>query len=404
MKKESMIQAESKSDYEKKATVKFKWARLVFIAMIIATMALIEGGTRLHHWYKHGDLPNQRPMHLVDFFRFYKVNPGYRSDHIRINSAGFRSDEEITPEKPNDMIRIVVVGGSTVWGDDAHYPMTGIIDNRQTIASHLERILRTRAEQLQVKVPIQVINAGVIGYRLFQDEAYYNYEIAGYKPDLVIAIDGHNDLDSLQLGVDSYHHKQDETLYKAMNNPGFGDLFSQAAKFAETHSMFVRKSMSKLRDAANKAGLESTTYQQKFDQKPSELKMQRWLNDYVMTVRRFDASVRLAGGRILFAVQSEALGESMKPLTQEEKVIREHWKYYKWLHTEGRSRLVARMKEVSQQNNIWFMDISDVFSGENGQVYLDYTHLTDRGNELVAERLAKSIDNEVFHPRPRESD
>src|SRR5215475_11600397 len=204
MKKESLRQDESKLSFEKKSTVKFKWGNVLFIAMFIATMALIEGGTRLHQWYKHGDLPNQKPMHLVDFYRFYKVNPGYRSDHIRINSAGFRSDEEIIHEKPKDMIRIVVVGGSTVWGDDAHYPMTGIIDNRQTIASHLERILRIRAEQLQVNVPIQVINAGVIGYRLFQDEAYYNYDIASYKPDLVIAIDGHNDLDALQLGVDSY--------------------------------------------------------------------------------------------------------------------------------------------------------------------------------------------------------
>ena len=106
--------------------------------------------------------------------------------------------------------------------------------------------------------------------------------------------------------------------------------------------------------------------------------MRKWLDDYVMTVRRFDASVRLAGGRTLFAVQSEALGESMKPLTPEEKVICEHWNYYKCYILEGRGRLVARMKEVSQQNNIWFSDISDEFSGENGQVYLDYTHLTDR--------------------------
>jgi len=204
--------------------------------------------------------------------------------------------------------------------------------------------------------------------------------------------------------VYSYRHKEDESFYKAMNNPEFGDFFSQAEKFGETYSMFLRKSMFKLRDANRRARLESTAYQQKFEQKPSDLKMRKWLDDYVMTVRRFDASVRLAGGRILFAVQSEALGESMKPLTQEEKVIREHWKYYKWLHTEGRSRLVARMKEVSQQNNIWFLDISDAFSGENGQVYLDYTHLTDRGNELVAGRLAKSIDSEVFHPKPSESD
>ena len=59
-----------------------------------------------------------------------------------------------------------------------------------------------------------------MGYRWFQDVAYFDYRFAEFRPDLVIAIDGHNDLDSLQLGVSSYRHKQDSVYDKARVTPG----------------------------------------------------------------------------------------------------------------------------------------------------------------------------------------
>ena len=104
----------------------------------------IEFGAQLHHRYKHGDMASYKPQRLIDFYRFYKVNPEYGAPHIRINSAGFRNVEEILPEKSGNVFRIVLMGGSTVWGDDAHSPMSGIIANEETIAALLERILNAR--------------------------------------------------------------------------------------------------------------------------------------------------------------------------------------------------------------------------------------------------------------------
>lgn len=368
------------------------------ISLIVCLLLLggLEIGAQLHHRYKHGDVATYKPQHLIDFYRFYKVNPEYGAPHIRVNSAGFRNANEILPEKSKDLFRIVLMGGSTVWGDDAHPPMKGIITNEETMAAHLERYLNARRMSLGSPLNVQVINAGVMGYRLFQDVAYFDYRVAEFKPDLVIAIDGHNDLDSLQLGVESFRHKQDSMYDKAVNNPGIGDVLGQVVKFAETRSVFIRKLLSAMKREANATAVQRAEWTEQFLRPSSELQIQRWSDAYVTTARRFDSSVRIAGGRLLLVVQAEALGEQHKPLTLEEDKIREVWKHYEWLHTVGRERLISVMREASKTHNLWFEDISDVFQGERDQAYLDYTHLTSKGAQLVAERIGRVVEGSIF--------
>src|SRR5213594_1067974 len=155
--------------------------RLRIGLILIAAALAVEGGTRLQQYLKMGLLRTYVPRHLVDFYRFYRVNPDYRTRTVRVNHAGFRNDEEITPDKPDNVVRVVVMGGSTVWGEDNSGPL-GTIDNRDTIAAHLETILNERAAARGSKFRIQVINAGVVGYMLFQEEIYFSTYIADFKP------------------------------------------------------------------------------------------------------------------------------------------------------------------------------------------------------------------------------
>jgi lysophospholipase L1-like esterase len=73
----------------------------------------------------------------------------------------------------------------------------------------------------------------------------------------------------------------------------------------------------------------------------------------------------------------------------------EHYRDYRWLHTEVRARLIARMCRLAQ-DGVWFVDVSDAFENETAQAYLDYTHLTSAGATVVAERLAAIVEPEVF--------
>jgi lysophospholipase L1-like esterase len=385
---------ETKGPIPNPSLVKFLRVALSVVVFLML-FAGLEGAARIHQYYKMGGLPTYKPRHLVDFYRFYRVNPDYRSATVRVNTTGFRNDHEVAREKPRGTVRIIMMGGSTVWGEDSGPPSPVKIDNRETIAAHLQRILNARAKARGVPVHVEVLNAGVVGYRLFQSLNYFIQYIARFNPDLVIAMDGHNDLDALQMGVDFYHHRNEPLVARAVNAPTFLDLLRWAIKFAEDHSVFVRKVYDSLGQMANRWGLDRERRNVTMRQ-VTEAEIEEFLHEYEATVRRFDASVRIAGARVLFSLQPELRGERQKRLTPEETTLNQYWSRYAWLHTEARDRLLARMQEVARSYGVWFEDVSDVFKAEPAQVYIDYAHLSNRGAEVMAQRLADLTESLVL--------
>jgi lysophospholipase L1-like esterase len=381
-----------------KATPKAgKWRRLKFWSAVVLAMLVVEGGARLHQRIRMGDLTTYKPRHLVDFYRFYRVNPDYRSQTVRVNKAGFRNDEEMTTGKPENVVRVVMMGGSTVWGENglSDFGAMSRIDNRDTMAAHLETILNRRAAERGSKLHVQVINAGVVGYLLFQEEIYFSTGVADYKPELVIAMDGHNDLDALQLGVPLYRHRNDGSFDREMNQPLAFDLYREAVRYSESKSMFVRKVSGKVSEWLNQMAVEAM--KDKFTTPPAEPEIARWLAAYASTVRRFDASAHIAGTPILFTIQNEMASEHFKPLTAEERVMHDKtYEGYGWLHNTMRDRLIAEMRTLQEQRGIWFSDVTDAFKNDRGQAYIDYTHLSGHGAEVMAGRLASLVEAEVF--------
>jgi hypothetical protein len=372
-------------------------SRAITLLALVLLFGLAEVATRVHQRIQMGALATYKPRHVLDFYRFYRVNPEYRSRTVRVDSAGFRNDEEVTEEKPANVLRVVTMGGSAVWGEDGAYPPFTPIDNNQTIAAHLERVLGAEATRRQAPFRVQVLNAGVVGYCLYQNLDYFNHRLAAFHADLVIAIDGHNDLDALNLGVPPYHHRNEAPLERALNRPSLFDLFAFGIKYAEQRSVLVRKTRLRLQKTVN----EWAVQKERDDlgkRRPSDAEVEKWLGEYVDTVRRLDASGRIAGARVLFAVQPELAGERDKPLTEVEVKMREHWGG-QWLHTEVRDRLISRMHAAAEQHGIWFEDVSDVFRGTAEQTYVDYTHLNDRGASLLANRLAGVVSGYVFDSR-----
>lgn len=288
------------------------------------------------------------------------------------------------------------MGGSTVWGEDGAYPPYLAIDNSQTIAAHLERLLNVEATRRQSAFRVQVLNAGVVGYRVYQNLDYFNHRLAAFRPDLVIAMDGHNDLDALILGIPPHHHRNQAPLERALNHPTLFDVFGLGITNAEQRSLFVRKAHSRLWQIVNGWALQKERGELGA-KRASDGEVEKRLNEYVDTVRRLDASALIAGAHVLFAVQPELAGEREKQLTEVEVKMREYWGG-QWLHTEVRDRLIARMHEAADRYGIWFEDVSDVFRGTVDQTYVDYTHLSDLGASLMAKRLGKVVEGHVFNP------
>lgn len=103
---------------------------------------------------------------------------------ITIEKVRFRSGM-VPLEKPADTYRIMVLGGSNVYGDG--------IDNE---ADTFPEVLATLANQHTTGVKFEAINAGIPGYNSFQLRVFYEYFGSQFKHDLLIVYVGRNDVDS----------------------------------------------------------------------------------------------------------------------------------------------------------------------------------------------------------------
>ncbi|MBN1186254.1 MAG: SGNH/GDSL hydrolase family protein [Bacteroidales bacterium] len=108
-----------------------------------------------------------------------QLNKYDKGSHI--NSFGFRGDE-IKKEKSQDVFRIFVIGGSTVFGWGVSFEK-----------SHV-RILERLLKQCYPDRKIEVLNAGASWHSSQHSVIKYLFKIKDFQPDLIILWHGINDL------------------------------------------------------------------------------------------------------------------------------------------------------------------------------------------------------------------
>ena len=140
----------------------------------------------LHYGYSISALLEQQATYVVDGstgLKLLRPNASLvRKQHfIRSNSLGLRG-REIAATRSPDSVRIAVVGASTVMGVTAP-------DNEHTFPSLLEARLRAQHRG----VDVEVINAGITGYTLVDEQAMLEKRVAPLHPDLIVLYPGFND-------------------------------------------------------------------------------------------------------------------------------------------------------------------------------------------------------------------
>lgn len=131
--------------------------------------AVLEGTMPLLY-YRHGRLRHA----LVRDFDY--------AGRIHVNRQGFRGADVSLSPTPGTL-RIMLVGSSTTFdpavsGDRAAWP------------ARLEYWLN----ELGTTRPVEVINAGVPGYSVYDDIVRLTTELYRYRPEIVVLYEGHNDL------------------------------------------------------------------------------------------------------------------------------------------------------------------------------------------------------------------
>lgn len=327
------------------------------------------------------------------------------------NSQGFGSSGELQyffqPEKPPSTFRIVMLGGSTVFG-------SGVARPTDNLPSTLVRALREKGAipAGQPGSRIEVINAGVMGYYSAQELLYLQTELVHFSPDLVILYNGWNDFHSsneifaggVETAKDRFRHPYLPLTERLNDSYRFlGSLKHFALASAVQLYAWVDGSAAfyLFRRVAEKALLQSDTrsYQlpaEIYYPKDAEIHA-RNQRDTVMIAR--DRGIRIAAflQPIMGVDGREPAGIEKRWFEANPKQIENRRAFY----ADARRNLTLLQERFRADPGVCATDLTGALANVNERVYEDTGHLTLRGNVAVAEAIVAALtDCAVLERRP----
>ena len=305
----------------------------------------------------------------------------YHGNHINIDTNGIRLTALPKPlqQESRTPVKLFMFGGSTMWGTGARDAFT---------------IPSIVAKELQNKgVATEVINFGETGYVSTQEVITLLLQLQkGQLPDLVIFYDGVNDMYSAYQQHVAGLPENEFNRVKDFN-------LSQPAKFKQRISIVLQDVATKLstirfmKGLLQKAGIwrEAAVAANLLPLDTLAPKSEALAQDVLATYRGNIEVVKALSEhyhfKYLFYWQPTIFqkvhltayerGQRVKMQTIEQFVHRTYE--------------VIRQSRLAERRENSFHDLSLVFTDVWEPVYVDWCHLGESGNEIIAKRMASDV-------------
>lgn len=339
--------------------------------LLICILVSVEVGVRLSP-ITHRLTPLQTGKTFTDDDALFFVPDGFfaaadgkgKGSAFIVREINFRSGIPERP-KPEGLFRVVVMGGSNVWGDG--------VDNPQlTFSAWLEKDLRQRHPEKK----IEVVNSGMQGYIVFQLFLMLRMYVIDYEPDLIVLYVNRNDSSS-QFGPYTLRE-----LWQMRGNIPSVESVTEVVKTTpssgEKARIWMRKS--KLYNAMVLAIVGAR--EESFSGVTRKLKITKEVNpisDYAANLEEFIALCREKGVQIMLADEYQFWhfppGDQSRPI-----------------------KIKKEMKRIAKEKNVPYLLVHDILTEKypEGQMLFptDIVHLNHEGHRLVAKMMADFIDEQ----------
>ncbi len=305
------------------------------------------------------------------------TNNSYETGRFRSNSLGFRSPE-IQDKKS---FRVIVLGGSVVWG-------TGASSNETTFPARIKEILKNK-----YKHNIEVINAGMGAYFSFQELTLLIHKLIYLEPDLVIFFNGYNDIFyATQIEESQYIYNQVQTYYELKS---YLLLSTAAGRKQDLLTIIKRKISKKLPSRFNSSKVDRAD---KFSTYSGSYAINlKGVRNYIINMEMtFD--ILSAQGISSSYILQPYLPFSKKTLTEEESTFlkaEQRKKKKIGVFMSMYAELEKGLERIEKSKNLSRENYLDVFDEETEQCFFDHAHTTDYGNMIIAKRISKWINNNM---------
>tara|TARA_B000000460_G_scaffold17318_1_gene11629 strand:+ start:1664 stop:2755 length:1092 start_codon:yes stop_codon:yes gene_type:complete len=343
-----------------------------FLIAIIILLAAVEGSARAYEYVGQDcNLAKAETLSNIDFFSKLQICydqqnivysytpvdsivPNQHFKTVNINNDGFRGPE-IKSEKSNDDFRIIVIGGSTVFG-------SGLSNDDQTIPFELYKKFNEKYAN------VEVINAGISSITSFEEVYHIKHKLVHLDPDMIIVYDGVNDI--------FYRVIDDPEIIESTDEFQLKDF----QKYLRSPVVFYRHILLPILhfDVLGSPSTDKPTAL--YDEQVSNNIAQSWerrIAEFCQVARehQFESVV----------VIQPSLSHGIKPLSDYERSIQ-----LENIHRERTfEKLIQKGKGLNECSLV--LDFSDVFENTNAGVYIDQVHVNNLGNKIIAEKIYEKI-------------
>ena len=286
------------------------------------------------------------------------IKPDQHFPTININSHGFRGPE-ISVEKSDDVYRIFVVGGSSMFG-------SGATSDGKTIPGFLQK----EFDNVILPKKIEIINAGIGSATSFQETYLIKNYLIKFKPDLFIIYDGNND--------SHFHYFADSTLNPVVNDLEISDNFFESLKFKNFQwyrTPFILNNLLSNNISNTSENMEKIQLNE-IKSSITEKWTERW--------SRICDLGKKNDFKIIMTLQP-ILGSGNKPLSSFEKHIFETDKEIPETIIVLNELALSLKKLKSNCDNVY--DLRNIFDDTTSPIFWDNVHTNDYGNSIIAKKL-----------------
>lgn len=305
----------------------------------------------------------------------------YRGTYTTIDVEGIRRTTGNSPR--DDSIQVWMFGGSAVWGVGA--------PDHETIPSRLASLLNR-----EFGIDAAVRNLGERGFVSTQEVIYLMRELqSGGRPDIVIFYDGVNDAAAVSLwpefpGAHVSFDTVRDRFEMDMDGGSFGSFIRSTGLYAASRIVLDRLEADPFeRDGIIIYSTADTGSTPNY----------RWLAERGIDVWLFNArvvgSMAKTYGFMPLVLFQPGLWSSGKPLDPSEESLLASEMEFAGLMTlmTVRSEMHLVLEERSSEGDApeWVVNMNDIFSETQEPVYIDYVHVSERGNRIAARRIAEEV-------------
>lgn len=348
----------------------------------------------------------------------YQLLGNQDNPYYQINAQGFRDRDPIPLVKSPGEIRVFLLGNSTAFG-------YGVNGNQATISDYLEQRLQQRLQQQKTSPALykpdllpsdltekqkylakpskikpgnyRVINASVPGYASGNELAQIALDILKYKPDLIVILDGYEDL-MLPSNLKTVPTPSIDQI-KDNKPTSFTDYLTQIVEPIENKSYLAKMAQERWLKSSSTNKIENFILNESTSQLVQHLpsnqaELDQRVKRYIEHQQQILSLSTAAQVPLIVAIQPEITGRNPSQLTpQESQIVTDLGRTYIKQVQENYPVLIEATEELAKAfpHNLKAVDLYRLSEKYPAPSFIDPIHLTESANQKVAEQLYYAI-------------